>query len=189
MATINHRMLPPVVLGLALVAAACGGSTKTSTPPGSSGGNGGSSATTEATASAATVRVTHVAGVGNVLVSPSGRTLYLLTSDHQSKPTCLASGGCTKYWPPLLTGGAPLHAGPGVNGPMLGEVSVAGEGEQVTYDHWPLYTYSGDSGPGQANGEGIHSFGGIWYAVSSSGKAAMGGSPASPTTSRVYGGY
>jgi predicted lipoprotein with Yx(FWY)xxD motif len=190
MATITHRRVLPALLGMALVAAACGTSNKTSTPPASSGSNGGSSATSEATSMAATVRVTRVAGVGDVLVSHSGRTLYLLTSDRQSKPTCSSAGGCTQYWPPLLSGGAPLHAGAGIQSSMLGEVSVAGEGEQVTYNHWPLYMYAGDSGTGQSNGEGIRSFGGTWYAVSASGRAAMGGSSGSPTTtSKVYGGY
>jgi hypothetical protein len=33
-------------------------------------------------------------------------------------------------------------------------------GSQVAYNGHPLYTYSGDSAPGQANGEG---FGNIWF--------------------------
>ncbi len=187
--TIPRKMLPAVV-GMALAVAACGSSNKTSTPPAGSGTSGAAGGTSEATSTAATVRVAQVAGVGDVLVSPSGRTLYLLSGPQQSKPTCSSASGCTKYWPPLVSGGAPLHAGPGVNGSLLGQVSVAGEGEQVTYNHWPLFMYAGDSGPGQANGEGIHSFGGTWYAVSASGQAAKGGSSGTTTTtSKSYGGY
>jgi len=33
---------------------------------------------------------------------------------------------------------------------------------QVTYHGMPLYTYAGDSGPGQANGQGV---GGVFFAV------------------------
>ena len=33
---------------------------------------------------------------------------------------------------------------------------------QVSFDGMPLYTFAGDSRPGQANGQGI---GGVWFAV------------------------
>jgi predicted lipoprotein with Yx(FWY)xxD motif len=41
----------------------------------------------------------------------------------------------------------------------------------VTYYGHPLYYYGGDSKPGQASGEGIHSFGGSWYLVNANGRA------------------
>jgi hypothetical protein len=52
-------------------------------------------------------------------------------------------------------------AGSGVTG-KLGFVIRPGGGIQVTYDGLPLYTYSSDSTPGQANGQGIQ---GVWFAV------------------------
>jgi hypothetical protein len=33
-----------------------------------------------------------------------------------------------------------------------GTVKDAGGNLEVTYNHWPLYTFSGDSGPGVAGG-------------------------------------
>jgi predicted lipoprotein with Yx(FWY)xxD motif len=42
-------------------------------------------------------------------------------------------------------------------------------GKQVTYAGHPLYTYSGDSGPGQTSYVGAKSFGGTWYAINASG--------------------
>ena len=33
-----------------------------------------------------------------------------------------------------------------------------------------LYTYRGDSSPGQANGQGIQSFGGVWHPLAKSGQ-------------------
>jgi hypothetical protein len=42
-----------------------------------------------------------------------------------------------------------------------------------------MYEYTGDSGSGQANGEGIKSFGGTWYVLNPSGqpvKSKSGGS-------------
>jgi hypothetical protein len=38
-----------------------------------------------------------------------------------------------------------------------------------TYNGWLVYEYSGDSGPGQSNGQGIKSFGGTWYVLNASG--------------------
>jgi len=48
-----------------------------------------------------------------------------------------------------------------------------------TYIRHPLYTFSGDSGPGQAGGNGISAFGGAWHAVTTSGTVAPASSPSS----------
>ncbi|MFI4993711.1 MAG: hypothetical protein ACHQCH_08880 [Solirubrobacterales bacterium] len=42
-------------------------------------------------------------------------------------------------------------------------------GKQVTYAGHPLYTYSGDSGPGETSYVGEKQFGGTWYAINASG--------------------
>ncbi len=39
----------------------------------------------------------------------------------------------------------------------------------MTYNHWPLYTYAGDSAAGQANGQNLNANGGKWYVISPSG--------------------
>jgi hypothetical protein len=62
--------------------------------------------------------------------------------------------------------------------------SIAGSG-QVTIAGHPLYTYSGDSAIGDANGEGQTSYGGTWHAVTAAGtpagSSAGSGSSPSPT--------
>jgi hypothetical protein len=45
---------------------------------------------------------------------------------------------------------------------------------QVTYDGHPLYHFDGDHGTGQANGQGVTTFGGGWFALSSNGSAVSG---------------
>ena len=40
---------------------------------------------------------------------------------------------------------------------------------EVTYNHWPLYTFVKDSGPGTAHGQGLMGFGGTWYVLNASG--------------------
>lgn len=84
-----------------------------------------------------------VSGVGTVLADARGRTVYVLTSATGKNVPCTNASGCTAVWPP-------------VSGPP--------------YKGWRLYEYTGDSGRGQANGEGIKSFGGTWYALSPSGR-------------------
>jgi predicted lipoprotein with Yx(FWY)xxD motif len=47
---------------------------------------------------------------------------------------------------------------------------------QATYDGHPLYTYSADTAPGQAKGNGINVNGGVWHEVTANGSAAPAGS-------------
>jgi predicted lipoprotein with Yx(FWY)xxD motif len=112
-----------------------------------------------------------VQGVGTVLVNGQGRTLYMLTSEKGGKITCTAANGCTQAWPEtLLTSGATMaKADGGVQSSLLGTVKDASGSLEVTYNHWPLYTFSGDSGPGVAKGQGLTSFGGTWYVLNGSG--------------------
>jgi predicted lipoprotein with Yx(FWY)xxD motif len=130
--------------------------------------------------------VASVSGVGRVLVDSQGRTLYLFTPDKQSTPTC--SGACASAWPPLMANGTPT-AGSGATASMVGIVQGP-SGTQVTYDHWPLYTFAGDSGPGQAKGQGLDTFGGHWSALQADGSmATTAAAPASSTTKPSSGGY
>jgi predicted lipoprotein with Yx(FWY)xxD motif len=105
----------------------------------------------------------HKTNRGQVLATSKGRTLYLYTPDGKNKSNC--TGSCASVWPPLMTKGKPV-AGMGVKQSLLG-TAKRGSKLQVTYNGHPLYTYTGDSGAGQANGEGSE---GIWYVVKASGK-------------------
>jgi predicted lipoprotein with Yx(FWY)xxD motif len=119
-----------------------------------------------------TIGTSNVAGVGNVLVnSKDGKTLYLLTSEQGGKLTCTDENGCTKVWPDtgLPKGVTAATAGSGVNASMLGTVKSADGELYPTYAGWPLYEYTGDPGPGHANGQGIVSFGGTWETLTPAG--------------------
>ncbi len=94
-----------------------------------------------------------------VVTNAKGYTLYWFVPDSATKSTCY--GTCAAYWPPVT--GTPV-AGPGVTG-KIGTITRSDGQTQVTYDRHPLYTYVGDSAPGQENGNAINLNGGLWYAI------------------------
>ncbi len=110
----------------------------------------------------ATLKAVQISGT-TVLANTNGLTLYWFAPDTAASSRC--TGSCTAYWPPVA--GDP-EAGPGVTG-RLGTITRPGGGLQATYDGHPLYTYVGDSGPGQANGNNLDLNGGVWYEVRVSG--------------------
>ena len=156
-----------LALGTAATVAACGSSSSSTAAgsPGSSAPAGASSA------ASATISAKSVPGVGTVLVNGQGQTLYMLTSEKGGKITCTQTNGCTQAWPETLlaNGATAAMAGSGVQSSLLGTVKDASGNLEVTYNHWPLYTFSGDSGSGVAKGQGLTSFGGTWYVLNGSG--------------------
>ena len=118
----------------------------------------------EAPASAAsadagvTLKTTTIRGI-TVLTNAKGLTLYWFAPDSPAASRC--TGSCAAYWPPVT--GTP-KAGPGITG-KLGTIRRPGGAAQATYDGRPLYTYAGDSAPGEANGNKIDLNGGYWYEV------------------------
>ena len=105
-----------------------------------------------------TLKTAKISGI-TVLTNTNGLTLYWFAPDTSAASRC--TGSCTAYWPPVA--GSP-KAGPGVTG-RLGTIKRPGGGVQATYDGHPLYTYVGDNGPGQAQGNNLNLNGGLWYEV------------------------
>ena len=146
-------------LVLVMIVSACGGTTATgstqSTPTVTS-----TPAATPTTASTSTVETAQVTVNGKattILTNAQGQTLYYFTPDTAAKTAC--TGNCAKAWPPLVfTGsGTPASATS-----LPGTLSVlnGANGNQVEYNGHLLYTYSGDSTPGQTTGEGLF---GKWF--------------------------
>jgi predicted lipoprotein with Yx(FWY)xxD motif len=102
---------------------------------------------------------------GMVLTNSLGQTLYLLTADSPTRSNC-TSLVCTTVWPPVLAAGGGTAGVGGVQQALLGSLHLPDGLVQVTYAGHPLYTYIGDNRVGETNGEGIKSFGGIWFALS-----------------------
>jgi predicted lipoprotein with Yx(FWY)xxD motif len=143
------------VVALALLGGALAGAGGTS-------GTGSSSTASSASSSGAGLRTTTVGGV-TVLTNAAGRTLYSFAPDTATKSVC--NGSCAAYWPPVS---GPLKAGAGVTG-KLSTITRANGSTQEVYNGHPLYTYIGDTGPGQANGNNLNLNGGLWKVVPVSG--------------------
>jgi predicted lipoprotein with Yx(FWY)xxD motif len=115
------------------------------------------------------VKTKKLGKLGVVLVTSSGRTLYMFKPDKRQKVTCKRS--CAAVWPPLkLKAGQKATASGAVKQKLLGSDPNPSGGRVVTYNRWPLYTYVGDAKPGQANGQATNLNGGLWYVMSPSGK-------------------
>ena len=98
-------------------------------------------------------------GGTTVLTNARGFTLYSFAPDTPRTSKC--SGSCAAYWPPV-TGAA--AASPGVPG-QVGTIKRTDGSQQLTYNGHPLYSYVGDSAPGQARGNNLNLNGGVWHEI------------------------
>jgi predicted lipoprotein with Yx(FWY)xxD motif len=162
----NKFLAAGLVAVAALVAAGCGSS--------SSGSGNGGSTSTPGGASGTALKTATVSGT-TVLTNAQGFTLYWFGPDTASKSNC--TGACAQIWPPVK---GPATAGTGVTG-TLSTITRSDGIVQATYNGHPLYTYTADTAAGQANGNGVNAYGGVWYEVTASGGSA-------PTTSPTSGG-
>jgi predicted lipoprotein with Yx(FWY)xxD motif len=177
-----------VVLGAALLTAACGSSGSSGSSAPAATPAGGSVTSAAAAAGSGLVITTKSGSAGAFLTDGSGRAVYLWTKDAMNSSAC--SGACAGAWPPVTTTGALTAAG-GVNKADLSTITRSGGAKQAVYDGHPLYYFSGDSGPGQVNGQGSDGFGAKWWLVDPAGTsitAAMtvssGATPPAPATSK-----
>ena len=164
-----------------LIVAACGGS---------SAGSGGASSTPSSTATAApspassgTALKTGKIGGATVLTNAGGFTLYWFAPDTPTKSNC--DGSCATFWPPVK---GPATSGPGVTG-KLGTITRSDGTAQAAYNGHPLYTYAGDTAPGQAKGNGLNASGGVWHEVTVSGSAAAVSTPSASSGGGGGSGY
>jgi predicted lipoprotein with Yx(FWY)xxD motif len=161
----------PAVAAATAVLAACSSSGTSST-------DGGSTSTSSPAATTAGSLKTATLGGATVLTSGKGFTLYSFAPDTPTKSNC--NGTCAQNWPPV-TGPATAS---GVTG-TFGTIKRADGSIQASFDGHPLYTFVGDTAPGQAKGNGLNAAGGVWHEITTSGTAA----PAPAGTSSSSGGY
>jgi predicted lipoprotein with Yx(FWY)xxD motif len=172
------RSAVAIVAPLIVIGAACGSSKSTTTPTTTSSaptsttstGSTGSTGSTldKIPSGTATVDNTTTA-LGTVLVDGTGFVLYVFTPDGTGPPTCVDT--CATAWPPV-TGSAIAVA---KNIQMTpGEFKLVARPDgtmQLTANGHPLYRYSGDTKPGETNGQGL---GNQWYVAGADGNPIKG---------------
>lgn len=180
---------------VALLAAACGTSSAGTKASGGSSASSGASSSAASSASSAPAAsgasvTTVTTSLGTVLADSKGQVLYMLTADKNGTSSCNAT--CLAAWPAATAAGTPT-AGSGVTA-KLGTTASKGGGQLITAAGHPLYTFAGDSGPDMAKGQGLKSFGGVWWVLSAAGtpitgSAAPAGGGSSSSSSSGYGNY
>jgi predicted lipoprotein with Yx(FWY)xxD motif len=128
-----------------------------------------SSSSSGSVGSGAALKTANINGV-TVVTNAKGFTLYSFAPDTATASKC--TGTCAQIWPPVT---GPAAAGQGVTG-TLGTITRSDGSTQASYDGHPLYTYTADTAPGQAKGNGVNVDGGVWHEVTASGAAAPAGS-------------
>ena len=169
MTTKTYALALLTAVAVLAIAGCGGGSETTSSEPTSSEPTSSEASSGEGGGS--TLKAGTVPGLGTVLVDSEGFTMYTFGKDKGSTSAC--NGPCAEGWPPVTTQGTP-SAGEGAMSSKIGTTKRQDGTMQVTYAGHPLYTYVGDSGPGEANGNGSTAFGGVWLAVSESGSSVEG---------------
>jgi predicted lipoprotein with Yx(FWY)xxD motif len=133
----TYLALLALAVATALLVSACGGSSD--------------SGAAAPESPAATVSVSSVDGVGDVLVDAQGAALY--AADQESSGMVVCTGSCTSIWKPLTVSGRPT-AGGGVTA-QLGTVERPDGHRQVTLAGRLLYRFMEDPQAGTVTGNGF----------------------------------
>jgi predicted lipoprotein with Yx(FWY)xxD motif len=166
-----------VVHGATLLLSACGGSGTIgapSTPP--------TLSATSPVVSSATMLSLKLLNGAPAFVNAQGLSVYVFDADLAAPGTSTCNGQadsegriCHVVWPPVAPpAGIALTAN-------FSKIKRVDGSTQLTYTGRPLYTFFGDSAAGQANGDGLNAFGGIWHLSRPLG-SSTGTSPNPPTT-------
>lgn len=165
-----HNRFAAFLFIAAATLAACGGG------GGTSGGGGGGTPPTAAPQG--NLPLSQAVGGSPAWVDPSShKTLYFLDVDTAAGGTC--TGACLSLWPVFVP-----SASAQANGNMTIITRSDGTGKQWAFQGHPLYTFSGDNGADQANGDNFPDFGGHWHVSrpSSSTSTPAPGSSTPPCT-------
>jgi predicted lipoprotein with Yx(FWY)xxD motif len=195
----RYRRWAPAALAIpALALAACGSSTSPGTSASTMSGTKSASAMSTKSSPAGGSSGMSPAGMvalekvktaaGPVLADAKGFALYWYAKDTTMTSAC--TGSCATAWPPV-TGQPGAAMGVHLVG-KFGTIKRANGALQATYKGHPLYTYAGDSAPGQTKGNGLD---GTWHVIHVNPKGAvappgvMMSSPAPSASKSSSGGY
>ncbi|WP_066957180.1 SCO0930 family lipoprotein [Streptomyces lushanensis] len=103
--------------------------------------------------------------LGDIVVDSKGMTVYRFKKDTAWPMSSACTGECLEKWPVV----APVDKNDTEGIIEKGYVTFdRPDGiKQQSLDCWPIYTFTGDTKPGDTNGQGV---GGTWFAVSPNAK-------------------
>ena len=193
----NRWWVAPGVAAAAALLAACGSSSASGTASSASSSSAKAAASSapasSAPAAAAATPSDSAVGLmtastskGTVLVTAQGYTVYMFAIDTPTMSKCNAT--CLQFWP-ALTGMPTAAAGSNLTG-KFGTIKGTGGITQATYNGHPLYRFVDDKKPGEVNGNGVNTSGGLWYALTPAGvklTAAKVSKPAASSSSSSAG--
>lgn len=174
----NRWLAPAGLAAAALVVAACGSSSNSG---GSGSGSSPAAAATGAAAASATTLEAKKVGGATLLTNSKGFTVYWFVPDTSTQSKC--NGTCAHYWPPVH---GPATAMSGVKG-TLTVITRSDGSKQAVWNGHPLYTYIGDTAPGEAKGNGLNLSGGVWHDITLSGTSAPAPANSSSSGGNGYG--
>ena len=168
-----------IMAGIALAAVATAGGLTAAAASSSTPTAAASAASTNRMSATVRTASANVAGkTETILVTSQGLPLYIYRPDTATKS--LVTGGLARLWPPLT---APAVAGAGVTGKVAVLKDV--NGQQVTYNGHPLYTFADDHAS-QVTGQGVQNF---FVATPGIASITMAGSTAPASSAVRSGGY
>jgi predicted lipoprotein with Yx(FWY)xxD motif len=142
---------------------------------------------TTGSANSLTLGMTADSSLGSYLTGQNRLTLYIFTADSPDMSSCTTSQ-CLANWSPLtVSGGETVTPPTGAMG-TFATITRSDGGQQVTYNHQPLYYYMGDATAGDTNGQGANN---KWYVAPLNGTYSPGASSSSAAsaTASTPGGY
>lgn len=175
----NYRLIIAPAIAAALALTACGGDDgSTAAPTTVAQAPVTAAPAAPAAGSSVAAKASTIDGIGNVLVGPEGLTLYGFTNDVDARSAC--DGTCADAWPPVIVD-SDWTVGPGLDSGIFNTTPRSDGSLQLVAGKWPLYYYSGDAAPGDANGQ---SSGDVWFVAGTDGaliqEGAATAAPAAP---------
>jgi predicted lipoprotein with Yx(FWY)xxD motif len=121
-----------------------------------------------------TVMIAQQKSLGLFLTDSNGYTLYYFTKDTSAASAC--NGTCSTLWPPFNA--TQLSIPTLINSTDFTSITRGDGMKQLAYKGRPLYTYSLDKKPGDANGQGFNN---LWYVANVSGAMPVAVTPTATT--------
>lgn len=119
----------------------------------------------------ASLQVAEKEPFGKYITDAQGRALYMFTSDKKDAKESTCYDQCAQAWPPLtVQAGQQPQLGAQIDQKLVGSFERKDGKQQVTYNGWPLYYFTQDTGAGQVAGQDKKGFGGEWYVMAPSGE-------------------